>query len=486
MSAPLLATSPARRPDAAWPRGSLLAWALTLLLPPLVFRLTMAHLAAPAPLLLALMVGAALQWGFRAAPDFVVGLVLLWLCALLQIAPLSLVFGGLVSPPFLLVLGMFLLSALLADSPWMVRRCESLLRRTRHCCAWRLATLTCAGALLTLALPSPLGRAALLSPLLRPLDGERDARHHTAVVFALEQGTTLWSTVFLTGNPLNLVLLELLGVQAQRHFQWWGWCQAAVGFALVVTAGLAALLAWLVRGTGRRATPQEDGPPPVEVEGPAMLPPTTKDRVVPALYLLLFAAVLTSPLHGVELHLVIGALALVGCYLVPVSTTTLRTRLDWPTLLFIASVASWQPLLEHVGISAWLEEHLPALALGWRSSGTPLQPLAGVALLAGLMGMVRLVVPSAPAFIVLTTSLLPLARELGLSAWAVGFVLLTTAEGFLWAHQHGVPSLLEAEAQARGLVVEPRRLAVARQAAWWLRVLALLASVPWWQRAALI
>ena len=159
---------------------------------------------------------------------------------------------------------------------------------------------------------------------------------------------------------------------------------------------------------------------------------------------------------------------------------SLRARLDWPTLLFIATLVAWQPMLSRTGVDAWLAGQLPALARHAHASLA-----VNIVILALGVGLVRLVVPGAPAFIVLATSLLPLAPALGMSPWVLGFVLLTVSEGFVLAHQHGVLSHLLAEAQAHGMVLEPRRLLLANLGAWLLRVLALVASVPWWRHLAL-
>lgn len=471
---------PPRTPLQATPT-SLAAWALTLALPLLVFSQAAPRLSAQAGLLLALMVGAAVQWMFRVVPDFVVGLLLLWLCVLLGLAPAELAFSGFVSPVFLLVLGVFLLSALLVESPWMARWSQALLRRTQGSPPRRFTALLLSALALTMVLPSPLGRSALLAPLLQPLAAGRSPRLQTAVVFALAQGTTLWSTVFLTGNPLNFVLLGLLDVQSQQRFQWLHWLLAASAFALVAGVGLAALLAWLLHRAGRAGARPSELPSAAFMADAAAAPQAgDASAVVPVLYLLLFVAVLTRPVHQIELHLVVGALALVGFYLAPMPMQSLRARLDWPTLLFIATLVAWQPMLSRTGADAWLAGHLPALARHAHASLA-----VNIVVLALGVGLVRLVVPGAPAFIVLATSLLPLAPALGLSPWALGFVLLTVSEGFVLAHQHGVLSHLLAEAQAQGMVLEPRRLLLANLGAWVLRVLALVACVPWWRHLAL-
>lgn len=457
--------------------SALLAWALTLAMPLGVFSALSTRLSHDAAMLLALMVGAAIHWVFRVVPDFVIGLLLLWLCVLLGLAPAGLAFSGFTSPVFLLVLGVFLLSALLTESPWMAHWSDLLLRYTQGNTTARLGAVVLTAIILTLVLPSPLGRSALLAPLLQPLAGARSPRFQTAVVFAMAQGNTLWSTAFLTGNPLNFVLLGMLDVQAQQRFQWLSWLAAAAAFALVAALGLAVLLACLLYRSDPQVPPGGQQP-----ATQAPLPPRERqDAAVPVLYALLFLVVLTRPYHQIELHLAVGALALMGHYLAPMSLQALRMRLDWPTLLFIATLAAWQPMLHHTGIDRWLASYLPLLARLAHTS--VVVNVIGVSL---MVGLVRLVMPGAPAFIVLASSLLPLAPALGLSPWALGFVLLTASEGFVLAHQHGVLSHLLSEAQSLGMSLDQRRLLLANFGAWVLRVLALALSIPWWQRLSLV
>lgn len=476
------------RPPAWQGAGPLLAWALTLALPLLAFNQVTGSLPPDASLLLALMVGAAVHWVFRVVPDFVVGLLLLWLCVLLGLAPADLAFSGFTSPVFLLVLGVFLLSALLTESPWMSRWSDALLRRTRGRRTARLGAVVLTALMLSCVLPSPLGRSALLAPLLQPLAQGRSRRYQTAVVFAMAQGNTLWSTALLTGNPLNFVLLGLLDEQAQQRFQWLSWAVAGLAFTVSAGLGLALLLAWLLHGDAAASESAMSEAPAGEAAmavGPALPAHAGADRpqdaAIPALYAALCIVVLTRPYHHIELHLAVGALGLIGFYLAPMSLQALRARLDWPTLLFIATLAAWHPLLHHTGIDAWLAGHLPLLAP--MADPSPRVNVVGLCVLVGLM---RLVVPGGPAFIVLASSLLPLAPALGLSPWVLGFVLLTASEGFVLAHQHGVLSHLLSEAQAQGLRLDHRRLMWADLGAWGVRVLALAVSLPWWQRLALV
>ena len=84
-----------------------------------------------------------------------------------HLAPAELAFSGFVSPVFLLVLGVFLLSALLIESPWMARWSQALLRRTQGSPRRRFAALVLSAVALTMAgrtaavVTNPIAKAVL-------------------------------------------------------------------------------------------------------------------------------------------------------------------------------------------------------------------------------------------------------------------------------------------------------------------------------------
>lgn len=457
----------------ATPRSAC-GWALSFIIPCLLLNALPASFSAQGILLLALMAGAAIQWSFRLVPDFVTGLMLLMLCVVLDIAPAAQAFSGFTSSVFFLVLGVFLLSALLTESALITRLTQHLLHLGRKRPAGSLLALLCTAIALTLALPSPLGRSAILAPLMRPLAEGRSKGFRTALLFVMAQGTTLWSTVFLTGNPLNFVLLGFLDTQSQLRFQWMYWLLASCCFAVLASIGFALLLAWLLRG-------EHDNAPTAAIA--ELTPPVLswRDGFVILLYALLFVAIFTRHLHHIELHWIVLALAMIGLYVLPMPLQTIRTRVDWPTLLFIASIVSWQAMLHTVHVDAWINAHLPAL-LPYVHQYAAVNMLY----LAALIFVIRLVVPGAPAFVILLTTLLPLASALGLSGWVLGFVMLTLSEGFVLSHQHGVLSHLLSEAHAANMEISSKQLLVANTLAWLLRLLALIASIPLWIMLSLI
>jgi len=459
----------------------LLGWALTLVLPVAVFQLKGDNLSPSAAMMLSLMVGAAVQWSFRLVPDFVTGLTLLVLVTLLGLAPANVAFGGFISPVFMLVLGIFLLSALLMESSLLSRLSHGVLRLGRNKPRNSVYAIFITAVALTFAMPSPLGRSAVLTPMLTRLSHLKSSRFNTGLIFAMAQGCTLYSTVFLTGNPLNFVLLGFLDSQTSRKFQWLSWFYAASAFALVATVGMGLLLTWMLRND-HSPLAKADGER--EGEGAASISPSrfsSFDWVVLALYGVMFAAIFTRHLHQIEVHWILLALGLVGFILLPMPTQEIRARIDWPTLLFVASIVSWKSMLDYVALGPLIAAKLPALLPYVQDSLA-----VNICLLAIVVGVVRLVVPGAPAFLILLATLLPLSATLGMSQWVMGFVLLTLCEGFVLPHQHGVLNHLLSEQQTNGVAIENWRLLAGNIAAWFLRVLAVIACIPLWQYLSLV
>ena len=91
---------------------------------------------------------------------------------------------------------------------------------------------------------------------------------------------------------------------------------------------------------------------------------------------------------------------------------------------------------------------------------------------------VRMVVPWIPATLLLSLALVPTASQLGLSAWVVGFVVLTTANTWLHPNQ---AELCRLTRDATGGALFTQRQAIRMGIAMTvLSLVAVAASVPYW------
>lgn len=462
-----------QQPDSTY--RDFIAWSLVGLLPWLLYLQLDQGLPFDQVIFLCLALAAIIMWIFRLTPDFVPGLALILIVTLLDLVPREIAFSGFYSQVFFLVFGIFILAALLAETSWL-GRLEAVLVRRQASFPVRLGAVVCAGVLLTLVVPSPLGRASMVQPLVHRFFRKGRARNNAFLALVHMHGTTLLSTIILTGNPLNFVLLGMLDEQITGRFEWLGWLQATSAAGLIITIGFVAALAVfsIASRSGAGADQAEAMPAQVAVD-------PVRDWATLGLYGLLLVAILTRSIHQIPLEWIVLSLAMSVFFFSGLTLATLRQRFDWPTLIFVATVVAWGPMLDHLGLSQWLADQLPVLVPLFAQS----LHLGFAVLMAGVF-VIRLAVPGAPAFIILASALLPFAEVIGISPWVLGFVILTVSEGFIWPYQHGVFSQTVTTLDAERTEYSMSSLIIFNIVFFLLRCLAVFISIPFWKALHLI
>lgn len=462
-----------QRPDSTY--RDFIAWSLVGLLPWLLYAQLSQGLPFNQVIFLCLALAAIVMWIFRLTPDFVPGLALILVVTLLDLVPREVAFSGFYSQVFFLVFGIFVLASLLAETSWL-GRLEAVLVNKQASFPIRLIAVVCAGVLLTLVVPSPLGRASMVQPLVQRFFRSGRPRNNAFLAIAHMHGTTLLSTIILTGNPLNFVLLGMLDDQTRDRYHWLGWLQASSVAGLIIAIGFVAALAFFSIAVRRRTTHEV-----AEVVAKPTASNPLRDWATLGLYGVLLVGILTRSIHQVPLEWIVLSLAMSVFFFSGLSLAALRQRFDWPTLIFVATVVAWGPMLDHLGLSQWLADQLPALVPLFERN----LYLGFAVLMAGVF-VIRLAVPGAPAFIILASALLPFADVIGISPWVLGFVILTVSEGFIWPYQHGVFSQTVTTLDAERTDYAMSSLIIFNILFFILRCSAVFISIPFWETLNLI
>ncbi len=469
-----------------------IGWVLSILLPLLIY-FTLKGLSAPLPensvRFIAIIALATVMWMFRLTHAFVPALLILLLTILFDVAPREVAFSGFTSEAFFLCLGIFIMAAQVFSSGLLTRFSMILLRILPRARFSRNLILFLNGGLLSMVLPSPVGRAALLTPLtfelIEDIPGVREKKLDlTPLIVSLTQGATLLSVVFLIGNPLNLILLDLAGNETKIIYgQWLDWFVPSEAAALVLILGWLLVMLGLSIGNTL---------PPIDKEKVkkrlADMGPMTSHEAGAVLAILIFgASALTINFHHISLAWIAFGMGII-LYLYDVATPQdLRSNVDWGTLLFIAALTSWQPILSYLKLDAAIIESL-------RGSLDSLQlaayvdqkfdqlPYLILALTAGII-LIRFLLPGGPTFIILMTALTPIVVDAGISAWALGFTILTLSEGFILSYQHGAYTQAMAELAQRNLLscYNPRKLFIASVFLMFTRAAAVIVSFWYWR-----
>jgi hypothetical protein len=306
----------------------------------------------------------------------------------------------------------------------------------------------------------------------------------TPLIVSLTQGATLLSVVFLIGNPLNLILLDLAGTDTKHKYgQWLDWFVPSEAAVLVLILGWLLVMFWLTISNSL---------PPVDKEKVkirlANMGPMTRHEIGAVLALLVFiAGALTINYHQISLAWIALGMGLV-LFLYDVATPQdLRVNIDWSTLLFLAALISWQPILEYLRLDDTIVETLASFLKDDQLAGYVDQKFGQIYLLilalTAAITLIRFILPGGPTFILLMTALTPIVARAGIEPWFLGFTILTLSEGFLLPYQHGAYTQAMAELTQRNLLTcyHPQKLFVAALFFLLVRAAAVIISFEYWR-----
>lgn len=464
-----LARAPAAAPAPAAPPPTLrhaLGWLAALGLPALVLAATAGRSepwAAWACFGAALGAGLCV-WVLGLAPPVAGALLALLLLMAGCHLPVEQALAGFSSGSFFLLLGMFGCSTAIQHSGLMQRMLPALLRPLPQGARVFQACLALMGVLLTLFIPSTVGRLQLVAPMV-PVLARPGTAGYAPLAFAALSGTTVLSTSFLLGNAANFVVLGILPEHWQPHINWTAWFECAAVYTGVLAGGLAISVA--LGGSGGASTP------PAWMQAAPRRMASGEWITALALLCLGLGAALGNVHHIDMAWLALFALLLLmATGVLPVGT--LHGGVHWFILLYLVCTVGIARGFTFMGLQPWLSAHVGGLEQLMRAQqGTFLLLLAAVVL------VLRLALPSMVCVATLCAVLMPMADAHGLHPLVLGFVIVTASEIWFFPHQSSDYLLFR---EAVDIDAAAAREVLRRNA--WLqlcRIAALAASVPYWR-----
>jgi divalent anion:Na+ symporter, DASS family len=426
---------------------------------------------------LAILAGAALAWLLEPVPDFVVALAMAAAWGVLGLAPLATVLSGFASSSWMLALGALGLAAAMLRSGLLFRAAILALKILPATHAGQILALVLGGFVVTPLVPLSVARVAAIAPLSAELAASLGHRARSngsaALAFAGLAGYWYFSNYFLTGFATNFFVFALLPAAQQQRFGWLGWFAAAAPAAIVSLVLVVGALFWLFPAERSARVSRQTLSRQQRILGPL----SSAEWIALGALLILIVGLAIQPIFGVDP----AWFALLG--LVVVSGTVLareqfRSSIDWSFLVFLGILLGSGAVLQRVGVDRFIAGLLVPIGAAVAS------PFAIVVLLTLATIALRFVLPSRPAMILLGLALVPSASALGVDPWVAGFIVLCAANLWILPYQ-GLEYLILKDA-TRGEAFDDTqgtRFAVALAA---IRVIAIMASVPFWTAAGLL
>lgn len=477
-AAPTPAVPPWRRLKAlaSGPAGRALSGALSVLAGALVYRSV--HGPHALAMISAVLTWAAWHWLVGILPDYTTALGVLAMSIVTGIVPPATAMSGFASPSWFLLLGVFGIGVAVSRSGLLYRVALHMLRLFPPTYRGQSLALAVAGLLSTPLLPSANGRTAMSSLLARELNEAMrlppNSRGSAGMAMASFLGFGNMYFMFLNGTSVCMVVWSLLPESVRGHVTWLTWLWVALPVGLLVFAGSYLAILYMyppeVVCTVSRRTIQAQ----LQVLGPM----SRLEQITTAVLSIVLIGFVTQSLHNLNP----AWIALIG-FLVLIAAGAVDRQglksMDWGFMLLIGALVSLTEITKATGINDalahWVGTFLAPLG------SNPYLFLGAVSLLTLL---VTLIVTAQQGIIIMVISLIPISVTLGYNPFVVALVVLVLGGAWILPQQNPVYLTVHAGTDGKAFTHrQVRPLALVQSA---VGLLAVLASVPFWQMLHLI
>jgi CRP-like cAMP-binding protein/di/tricarboxylate transporter len=472
---------------ASTPRGRLIGRRWLYGAGALAAGLAVSILPAPAPLdaagmrFLGMLLAAVILWSANAFDDFVIGMALLAAWIVGGVARPDVALSGFTKASWFLFVGALGVGAGVTRSGLLYRAALAMLRRMRPSYPRYTAILTVAGLLATPALPSMIGRMAVVAPvgwaIAESLGFAPRSAGAAGLTLATFVGFGLAGFAFLTGSIGGLLAWNVLPEAARMEFGWTAWIVAAAPAVVVVLGGLWLAIHFLfpIPASGTLRISRERFDAQLEILGPF----TRREAFSLIVLALAIVGWATTPFHGIN-EAWIALTALVVFFLGGVlDRGSFRANVDMGFLLFLGVVSGIPGVASAVQVDRWLVTMLTPVLEAAAVSVTLYLFTVGL-----ITTLVRLVFNKFAATILLTLALVPPGEALGIHPGAVLLVILLTTDVWFLPFQLDSYQAAYFGTGGQGFShAQGRRFMVAKLV---VSAIAIAASIPWWRAIGLI
>lgn len=412
-------------------------------------------------------------------PDYLLGLLLIATWVVTGALPANVAAAGFASPTWFLMLASMAVGIAVERSGLLYRGAIGLVRRLPSNHPTRCLTLAGLGFLSALAMPSAPGRVLLAMPVAQDIADALRQRPRSGgaagLALATFVGFGLFGSLFLTGNPMGLIIYGLLPPETQAQVGWTRWFVAALLTHVVMFALTLGFVIWRYR-------PESNAAPPVEtmiVQQRVLGPIRKSEGIVAAVLILLVVGFATQSFHGVNpAWIAVAAMAVLFVARV-LDDTSFKQGMNLSFLLYVGVIMGFGEIFAHVQLDQWLAGMLagvPALARGSQT--------LFIVLVAIVTMLLTMALRSGPVSILAALALFGPAMSLGVDPWIVAITVLLSMNLWVYPQQNMLYQTAYLASGERGFThAQARPLALLYPI---FVLLAIVASIPYWRLLGLL
>lgn len=458
--------------------GTVLGWMLVIVLSVTCYTvLPFYGVAREASNYMSVFAASIVMWAFRLLPEFVPALLVVVAATVLEVVPTTTVLSGFSSGSFFMALSVFGIGALLVRSGLTYRLTLHLLARCpRHQRVYE-GLIFLIGSFLTPILPTANGRVTLISPLLQDfsdnLGYKPGGRAMTRLAAAAFSGLSIFSACILTSKSINFAVFDLFPTQVQSQYGFAYWIVASLVAMAVLAIGHMLISSLLFNNDEKPRVDRDKIRSQIDVLGRL-----TSGEILAAGAVGLFVlGVMTAsfskispPWVGMTVLVVLGLGGLL-------TKTEIKKDIDWAFLLMLAGMISIAKTFSALGIN-----HAIAEQLSWMETYMNESVPLFVVVFAAVVALVRVVMPNNATIILLCIAFFPVAEKLGFNPWVLGFIVLIVSDAWAMSYQCTYYLVFRSRCLEQEMCLYSERGFLCYNMLMnGVRVIAVLASIPYWR-----
>lgn len=428
-----------------------------------------------------ILIGAIVWWIAEVLPDWVTALVMAALFVILADVPATVAFSAFSTSTWWLLVAAFCLGLGMQRSGLLKRLSVAIVSRFPHTFRAQATGLMAAGFVTGPFIPSLSAKCAILTPLALSISDqmgyERKSKQANGLFLALFTAIRNLAPAVISASFVGYVVLGLLPDEAQRQFDLIYWFAAALPWLVMVT--ILNYLAIMImyepkeeRASRKTKRQPEAAPLPAHED---LGPMTLAEKQMLAIMGVTVLLWITERWHGVPAFavalLAVAAMAFFG----QLKSRDLREGIAWDIIVFMGVVLGLAAVFSHAGVDAWIVGVCAPVLTSFAGNS-----YAVVLAIAAITVVLRFVIVSETAFInIFMVFAVPLASQLGVSPWLIGFCVYAMVNPWFTVYQN--PVYIAATGSVNNEMTD--HACLARYCAVYMLIClaALLVSVPYWR-----
>lgn len=456
-------------------------WIFTLFSPLLILTLgASAGWGQNNTMFLAIVSATVCMWIFSLVDEYVPPLFATAAMLLVDLAPSEVVLSGFASSGLILFVGVYVLGGVMVASGLSYRFIIWLRTKLPDSPFWHGFALVISGYALSPIMSSANARLTLTMPLYRDFCSAGNIQPGTVAQTRLAAATFCgalnMSPMFLTSKSSNLIVFAMLPMQLQNEFQGLFWFVAAFVCAAIMTLGHFVLERIFFKEASLPPMPKSLVRQQLAMLGPL----NAEERFVLFGLVLFLGGAMSISWHHISLPWIAGfimvALLLYGL----VSKKNFQQYVDWPMVFFLLSLQGMTSTMDYLNLVGQIKPLMDSAAALLREDVTRL-----ILLELAVVLVVRLAFPITAGMVVSAILMMPLAAASGINPWVVGFLAAIFSDMWFFPYQSSQYAQLRS-AHGKGQMFNEPLFLRYNWATCGLRIVAVFASIPYWQQLGLI